>query len=1096
MSNRYHGTPWVLTTIALMMGAASTVNAQSGPASYAIGILTQNDGGYCDPQHGADNGFYSTGCCGSPGNRECGQVLHFGKGSWGSSPGCTDPDGNVLRWSSYDSNLYCQLPDVQPEVANLLPTGHLPGSPRDFQFIVTSDLHFYRIWFNLNDQVNHVQRINGEVVKGALAGHPYTAVIVPGDITTGGSEERLGAYRSLWERYTLGQASIGLPVYFGLGNHDASALSGGFGTDSTGGQRMWEYLDARMANMHIDTSPDGCLANIDPGCASFGSKGGSHNYSWDWEGVHMVMLNTWAGDTDRAYSPPNGMQGLKWLTRDLDYYVGNSGRPVILFQHYAMNDAGSGPPFSTANREAFKQVIGYYNVIGLFSGHSHDLSFNSTDNGVNQSWYSASGPGTVLDNFVDGAGGDCYHHGDGQYQCANAVSNYLTVHVTDHYMDVTANSWQGSTPTWVDSTIGMRGPLGAAAGTCRKRTSPHYRDVSDKVSVSVDTRNSQIVVTNQLSTAISGAIAIQVTDAGGIGLGGWDFLDSCDSGKGLPYLLVSETGLAGASTAKVTYRANGFLSNSQIKVFQLNDSLSADTNAPVLGTSPVTVKVWADSSIPVPFTYSVDPYYGGGTQWLHVSVNQTTTPATFTLTADNLPFFEHFFASFTVTPDDVTIPPFTVRATLAPSNLNVTTNVAHAQMNLYSATVAVPYSIVVSPGNAEKLDVPSPQYPSAGIRYTFDKWTDGQAQQHYVTVPIGGLTLGLNFKTSYLVTPTITPANGGRVDMTPSSTDGYYPAGNTHFKAVPNPNFHFVGYSNGLTGTAVNTDADLEFPLTFTATFAANASVTVSSNVPGAEGSKVTLNGVTSTAPVTTQFAPGTTVSLSVPASFTSSTNPGIQYIFQQWSDGVTASARGTHIDTGNLAFSAQYKTQYLVTTTASPSDAGSVTGGGWYDSAASVSVQATPAAGFKFSAISGDLTSSASPLTFAAAKPVKLVANFAPTGVPQIYASTGGAAHDVLNGLAGFKRVVPINLTDAATAGAIGVQIDSVSNIQVLSGSGTVTSLMAGPLGVGDLLAGASATASVPFIWPASATRVRLTVNFSAGGGAYKSSTTLNLFR
>jgi hypothetical protein len=233
-----------------------------------------------------------------------------------------------------------------------------------------------------------------------------------------------------------------------------------------------------------------------------------------------------------------------------------------------------------------------------------------------------------------------------------------------------------------------------------------------------------------------------------------------------------------------------------------------------------------------------------------------------------------------------------------------------------------------------------------------------------------------------------------------------------------------------------------------------------------------------------------------VPASFTSSTNPGIQYLFQQWSDGVTGVVRSTHIDTTNLAFSAQYKTQYLVTAAASPADAGSVTGGGWYDSGANVSLVATAASGFKFTGMSGDLTSASSPLAFAAAKPVKLVANFAPNGIPQIYASTGGAAHDVLNGLAGSKRMVPINLTDAASAGAIGAQIDSVTGIQVLSGSGTVTSLMTGPIGVGDLLGGASATATVPFIWPSSATRVRLTVNFSAGGGAYKSSTTLNLFR
>src|ERR1051326_6231464 len=84
-----------------------------------------------------------------------------------------------------------------------------------------------------------------------------------------------------------------------------------------------------MAGQHIDTSITGCLPGIDFGCIGWGSGAGSHNYSWGWQGVHMVMLNTWAGDTDRAYSPPLGMNGLAWLARDLAYYVGNSGRPVV-----------------------------------------------------------------------------------------------------------------------------------------------------------------------------------------------------------------------------------------------------------------------------------------------------------------------------------------------------------------------------------------------------------------------------------------------------------------------------------------------------------------------------------------------------------------------------------------------------------------------------------------------------------------------------------------------------------------------------------------------------------------------------------------------
>jgi hypothetical protein len=1087
---------WCLLIVALLGNGTIALMAQPYSSQNAQDLLTYSDGGPCNPQHGADNSFYNTGCCGSGGNRECSGVIHFGKGPWGDSPGCVDPGSNILRWNSYYSNLVCQLPGAQPEATDLLPTDHPLGSPRDFQFIVTSDLHYYRLWYNVADQVNHVQRINDEQILGAASGHPYTAVIVPGDITTSGDEQRLAAYRLMWEKGTLQGASIGLPVYFGLGNHDISAQGGGFGTDSTAGQQTWDYLDARMSGLNMDTSPNGCLPFVDPGCVGLGSLAGSHNYSWDWEGVHMVMLNTWAGDTDRAYTPPDGMNGMAWLARDLQYYVGTSGKPVIMFQHYRLADAG-GQEWSDSNLAAFQQLIARYNVVGLFSGHSHDLSFSSLDGYVNQpAQGNVTGPGTRLDNFVDGAGGDCYHHGDGQYLCAHAIANYLTVHVTDKYMDVTAKSWQDSTPTWVDPTIGFRyNAVGnQLSGTCRKRMAPSWVDRTSAFSVSVNNTTNQITVTNQSGVEVSGSVALQVADSSGAGLLNWDFMDSCDRTSGKPYLAVTETGMPSGASAKISFVSNAPLSSGVIKVFQLNDQLLTDNSNPVIRNLTATVDISALSGDPVPFNYSVDPYIGGDqTQWLHVFTAGLSTPATFHLVADNLPSYAHTFASFTVTPDDPSIAPLTTLVTLAPTAFNVTSNVPNTKMNLYAATVSLPYSIVVYPGNAENLNVPTPQYPSAGIRYAFGSWSDGGAQQHYVTVPLSGLSLGLNFNVGYMVTPAIVPANGGSVSPRPDS-GGYLPAGNTHFKAVPNPNYYFVGYSGGLSGASADTDIDLEYPLAYTATFAADPSVTVTSNISAAQGSKVTLSGVTLSAPMTRQYAPGAAFSIIAPASFTSSTNPGIQYIFQQWSDGVTAAARTLSIDTVNLAFTAQYKTQYLITAAASPADAGSVTGGGWYDSGAVVTVRASPAAGFQFSAISGDLMGSTNPLTFTASNPERLVANFAPTGTPQIYASEAGTPSDVFS-VTGVTHTVPFSLTDAGSAGAIGARIDSITNIQVVSGSGTVTPLMTGPASVGDLVAGSSANTAVAFNWPATATRVRLTVNFSANGGAYKSSTILNLF-
>ena len=121
---------------------------------------------------------------------------------------------------------------------------------------------------------------------------------------------------------------------------------------------------------------------------------------------------------------------------------------------------------------------------------------------------------------------------------------------------------------------------------------------------------------------------------------------------------------------------------------------------------------------------------------------------------------------------------------------------------------------------------------------------------------------------------------------------------------------------------------------------------------------------------------------------------------------------------------------------------------------------------------------------------PKTVAANFTPSGTPVLYASPGGANSDS-NG----NHVVPISLTDAGQGAALGATITSITNITVLSGSGAVT-VAGGPFTVGDLAPGATGTASVPFQWPTTATRIRVTVNFSANSGAYTGYTTLNLFR
>ena len=78
---------------------------------------------------------------------------------------------------------------------------------------------------------------------------------------------------------------------------------------------------------------------------------------------------------------------------------------------------------------------------------------------------------------------------------------------------------------------------------------------------------------------------------------------------------------------------------------------------------------------------------------------------------------------------------------------------------------------------------------------------------------------------------------------------------------------------------------------------------------------------------------------------------PGVRARFQSWSDGVTANSRFFSVAPGAPAtsFTARFTQEYNLQPFAHPIQGGTVTGGGWGAANASLSVLATPAAGYRF---------------------------------------------------------------------------------------------------------------------------------------------------
>lgn len=119
------------------------------------------------------------------------------------------------------------------------------------------------------------------------------------------------------------------------------------------------------------------------------SENGLH-YSWDWHNIHFVNVNLYpANEWDSTcewchYFKDDfrfPLNSLEFLKNDLASTVGNSGKPVIIIQHYGW-DEFSKLWWTDAEKDAYYQVIKDYNIIAIFHGHSHGIEkfeWNSID---------------------------------------------------------------------------------------------------------------------------------------------------------------------------------------------------------------------------------------------------------------------------------------------------------------------------------------------------------------------------------------------------------------------------------------------------------------------------------------------------------------------------------------------------------------------------------------------------------------------------------------------------------------------------------------------------------------------------------------------
>jgi len=180
------------------------------------------------------------------------------------------------------------------------------------------------------------------------------------------------------------------------------------------------------------------------------------------------------------------------------------------------------------------------------------------------------------------------------------------------------------------------------------------------------------------------------------------------------------------------------------------------------------------------------------------------------------------------------------------------------------------------------------------------------------------------------------------------------------------------GFSNEVSGTAINPAR------TYTYTLATNPS-----------GLQMIVDG----APYNTRqkfiWTPGSSHTISTLSPQSGGT--GVQYVYSSWSDGGSQN-HTISVPFSNTTYTANFTTQYSLTTTVIPSGAGTLnpSGANWLSSGQNVSVSATANAGYSFSKWSGDLTGSVNPASLSMNGAKSVTANFVPAGSLEVTPSEG----------------------------------------------------------------------------------------------------------
>ena len=296
----------------------------------------------------------------------------------------------------------------------------------DLTFFLTSDVHYGNHTAandtNRNRLPGYMNNLPGVAYPSSIGGTVATprGLLIAGDLV-----ERIDTV--YWNEYTSvygisGEKKLKYPVFDAFGNHDFYTT--GTIKDTLYGVR--KMIERNAPRRSYFTSMDSA----------------GYHYSWDWDGVHFVNLNIYAGSSELGYNGYRPLKALEFLTEDLAKNVGTSGRPVILFQHYTMDANGNANnDWTNTMKSLVWNVVQNYNIIAILHGHSHSKKMYKW-NGID-----------VIDNG------------------AAILGDMVVIKITDgHFQAIsrsaaaTATSQTWSSTLILDKTISMGTPISTKAG--------------------------------------------------------------------------------------------------------------------------------------------------------------------------------------------------------------------------------------------------------------------------------------------------------------------------------------------------------------------------------------------------------------------------------------------------------------------------------------------------------------------------------------------------------------------------------------------------------------------------------------------------------